>query len=277
MLDDPVQPARAQLDRRLGGRHAPAELRAPAADAHGAATRAGGGEHGCGLFDRRRVGHRSLTCAPRRPRARADARDRDREPRRTAAGSASPCRGWRARAGRTRTAAGGTPRGRRRENIAGMYARLSTPTPCSPVIEPPSSTHVRRSAGELLGALGLARAAPSRSRRAGGGCRRRRGRRSRPAACTRTRARRSGAAPAKARARDHAVLDVVGRRDPAHRRERGLARLPDQLALAGARAPRARRARRRGRTAPSRARTARCTPRAGRRARRSAPRPASSR
>ena len=33
------------------------------------------------------------------------------------------------------------------------------------------------------------------------------------------------------RARDHAVLDVVGRRDPAHRRERRLARPPDQRPL----------------------------------------------
>ena len=53
-------------------------------------------------------------------------------------------------------------------------------------------------AGQLLGALGLARLARRRSRRAGAGCRRRRGRRSPPGGRTRPPARRSGRAPRRA-------------------------------------------------------------------------------
>ena len=78
----------------------------------------------------------------------------------------------------------------------------------------------------------------------------------------------------QARARDHAVLDVVGGGDPAHRGERRLARLPDQVALLPRSARPARRARPRSRTARSAARGPRSAlARAGRRARPAAPRP----
>ena len=60
-------------------------------------------------------------------------------------------------------------------NIFGMCCFLSTPTPCSPVIEPPSSTHALRILPDSSSAaLGLALVGAS-SRRAGAGCRRRRG------------------------------------------------------------------------------------------------------
>ena len=73
---------------------------------------------------------------------------------------------------------------------------MSTPTPCSPVSEPPASMQTSRIAvASALGELGLALDARRRRARAGAGCRRRRGRRSRRGGRTRRRARRSGAAP----------------------------------------------------------------------------------
>ena len=46
------------------------------------------------------------------------------------------------------------------ENISGRYSRFSMPTPCSPVIEPPSETHSRRIvAGQLVRALERSRLA----------------------------------------------------------------------------------------------------------------------
>ena len=67
--------------------------------------------------------------------------------------------------------------------------------PCSPDSDPPSSTHSSAiCAGQLLGALGLARRRRCRAP-AGAGCRRRRGRRWPPAARPRRPSRRSGRAP----------------------------------------------------------------------------------
>ena len=78
-------------------------------------------------------------------------------PRRRAAASGSPCRGWRSRRDRTRAAAARTPRGRARENICGIEHALSTPTPCSPVSEPPASMQAPRIASaSAFAALGLA-------------------------------------------------------------------------------------------------------------------------
>ena len=63
-------------------------------------------------------------------------------------------------------------------NSFGIEHALSTPTPCSPVSEPPASMHTSRIAvASCLGPLGLAREPRRRRARAGGGCRRRHGRR----------------------------------------------------------------------------------------------------
>ena len=101
------------------------------------------------------------------------------------------------------------------------------------MIEPPGvDARLDDQPGELLGPLGVALLRAVVAARAGAGSRRRRGRRWRPGARTRRRARRSGRSTSgQPRARDDAVLDVVVGRDPAHRRERRLARPPDQLAL----------------------------------------------
>ena len=116
----------------------------------------------------------------------------------------------------------------------GIEHALSTPTPCSPVSEPPASMHASRIAvASSLGALGLARRPRRRRARAGAGCRRRRGRRSRRGARARRRARRSAAAPRAAACAARRRPGRSSRRDPAHRRERRLAAAPDAGALLG--------------------------------------------
>ena len=146
------------------------------------------------------------------------------------------------------------------------------PTPCSPVIEPPASTHALRicpASSSARCGLALTRrvVTDERMQVAVAGVE---DVRDLEPVLVRER-RRSAAAPRQARPRDHAVLDVVGGRDPAHRRERRLARLPDQ------RRARPRSAATRTSRAPARAHSSRrCSKRAvalarrGRRARRAA-------
>ena len=118
-------------------------------------------------------------------------------------------------------------------NIRGMYFALSMPTPCSPVIEPPYSTHRSRIAPDTSSARS---ASPStrvveqhqRVQVAVAGVEDVR----HPDAVARRRARAIAAQHLGQRGpRDHAVLhDVVGA-DPADRGERRLAALPEQRPL----------------------------------------------
>ena len=114
-----------------------------------------------------------------------------------------------------------------------MCQALSTPIPCSPVSEPPASMQTVQDLAGQLPRPG--RPGPRPTRRtapAGAGCRRRRGTRWRPAARRTPTARRSGEASAgSAGPRHHAVLHVVVGADPAHRRERRLAAVPERRPL----------------------------------------------
>ncbi len=156
-------------------------------------------------------------------------------------------------------------------NMRDMYLDLSTPTPCSPVIEPPWLMHSSRiapdssSAASAWAAIGVveehervqvavAGVEHVRDSQAGGG--------------------RQRADPVKhlvqRGARDDAVLHDVGGADPAHRGERGFAAAPDQRPLAGVGGlPDLERARRPWRSAARRRSRPRHRP-AGRQARRSA-------
>ena len=204
-----------------------------------------------------RAGGRGTAPAPRR-RAAASGR--------ACPGLASPCgsKALRKRCIAARSAS---------LNISGIAHALSVPTPCSPVIEPPASTHASR----IGCASSSARAACALDRvrrrgRAGAGCRRRRGRRCRRAGRALATARRCGAAPRQARARHDAVLHVVVRADPAHRGERRLPSAPHRrpVGRVGRRCGSPTR-RARGR-APRRARDPLRPARPARRARRSGPR-----
>ena len=77
------------------------------------------------------------------------------------------------------TAAAG--RGPSRRTSAGIRSRFSTPTPCSPVSTPPTSTQRRRMSAPNASARSSSPARWRRRGSAGAGCRRRHGRRWRPA------------------------------------------------------------------------------------------------
>ena len=118
--------------------------------------------------------------------------------------------------------------------MRGMYFALSTPTPCSPVMEPPCSMHRSR-----IAPLTRSAASPSPSfdsSKSTSGCRLPSPAWKTLATRTPERARQVGDGPqhlGQRGARDDAVLhDVVGA-DPADRRERGLAALPDQRPVGG--------------------------------------------
>ena len=76
--------------------------------------------------------------------ARVGGRDTGRAPRRRAAASGTACPGSRARAGRTPARTRCIASRSASLNISGIAHALSVPTPCSPVIEPPASTHASR-------------------------------------------------------------------------------------------------------------------------------------
>ena len=155
---------------------------------------------------------------------------RARAPRRRAAASGRACPGSRGPPGRTRCAAASSPSRSASLNISGIAHALSVPTPCSPVIEPPASTHASRIwLASSSARVGLAFDPRRRRARADAGCRRRHGRRCRRAArarCESSSIRRSTSR--RARARDDAVLHVVVRADAAHRGERRLPSAPDR-------------------------------------------------
>ena len=120
------------------------------------------------------------------------------------------------------------------ENCAHIWLIFSMPTPCSPVIVPPTSMHSFED-------VGAERARCARARRAGwhrtgsadAGCRRRHGTRSRSAGRTRCdSASIARSTRASARARNRAVHAVVVGRDAADGGKRGLAPRPEAQALA---------------------------------------------
>ena len=138
--------------------------------------------------------------ARQRRSSRAGARGTGPAPRRRGAASGAPCPGCRARPGRTRAAAARTTSRSRSENIRGIEHALSIPTPCSPVSEPPASRQASRIAS-ASSAPAPSRRPPRRRGRAGGGCRRPRGRRCRRAGRGSPTAPRSAAAPPGSRVR----------------------------------------------------------------------------
>ena len=159
----------------------------------------------------RRSRRRDLRDALQGPASRADAAGTAPAPRRRAAASGRACPDSRARRDRTRAAAAASPRGRPRRRAAASSTPCRRPTPCSPVIEPPASTHATRIASASCARpLGLARRRARRRGRAGEGCRRRRGRRCRRAGRARASSSRDPAQHlGQLRARHDAVLDVV--------------------------------------------------------------------
>ena len=222
----------ALADRRVAGRiereplpvrarapPASAESRSPASTMHvrspGSCSRIRRSEAVCkpGLLERMgAVRARHLAAEPRRREELA--RDsRGRRDRRRGAAAASRARS-------------SSP------NISGIAHALSVPTPCSPVIEPPASTHASRIASRAPPRARPRRRRGRRRARADAGCRRRRGRRCRRAGrarCESSSIRRSTLG--QLRARHDAVLHVVVRADPAHRGERRLAAAPDRCAV----------------------------------------------
>ena len=228
-----------------------------------------GREHLGGLLERRRL----RDARQARP-APAGARGRGRAPRRRAAASGRSCRGSRARRDRSPTRSRCIAARSRSPKSFGIEHALSTPTPCSPVSEPPASMQTSRIAvASCLGTLRLALdrlvVEHERVQVAVAGVEDARDAEAVLGAELRGAAQHLG----QLRARHDAVLDVVARRDPAHRGERRLAPAPDPRALL----------RRLGRVELERAELA-ADPldrgrvlgdlrRPGRRARRSAPRP----
>ena len=136
VLEQPVEPVGARGRRRSGR----------------------GGPRPCAAARRPRpprASRRGVRDARQRRAAPAGGRGTAPAPRRRGAGSGSPCRGSRARPGRRRGAAARTPRGRAPRTCFGIEHALSTPTPCSPVSEPPASMHASR----IASASSLARSA----------------------------------------------------------------------------------------------------------------------
>ena len=152
-----------------------------------------------------------------------------RAPRRTAAASAGACPGCRARRGRTPAAARSIAARSASENIHGIEHTLSTPIPCSPVSDPPASTHASRIS------------AASCSARSASPCDRGVVEHERvqvavagvehvpdPQAVRGRELLDPAQRLRKARARDDAVLDVVVGAHPAHGGEGGLAAVPER-------------------------------------------------
>ena len=159
-------------------------------------------------------------------------RDTGRALRRTVAAWETLCPGCRCRSDRTRSARAASPPDRVSPNIFGMYAFLSAPTPCSPVIAPPASMqYVEDLGGDLLGVFRLSGnrlvVADERMQVAVAGVKHV------ADAQARSRFQLADATEhlGQLRARHDAVLHVVVRRHAAHRRERRLASLPDAIAL----------------------------------------------
>ena len=141
----------------------------------------------------------------------------------TLPGLARPC-GSNAQRSFWKAARSGSP------NIRGMWCFLSTPTPCSPVIEPPASTHasrMREASSAARSRLMRAVVTDQRVQVAVSGMEDIRHAQS-------VLLGQGGDLPEHLRQlgpRDHAVLHVVGRGDAAHRREGRLAGLPEALAV----------------------------------------------
>ena len=114
------------------------------------------------------------------------------------------------------------------ENIAGIRSRFSTPTPCSPVSTPPTSTHRRRMSAPNPRLAPIRPACWSRRGSADADCRRQRETRWRRSGRTWPTSPHSPQHQRQLGAWDGAVHTVIVRRDTADRRKRSLAAGPEQ-------------------------------------------------